>query len=151
MKLVGKTIYFLGLPVIWLAFRGSTRAYVLLSADNEVLFVKSFVGDQKWKLPGGGVKKNEHPEDGALREIFEETGIELGKSQISEILRTKNRHAGTQYTHVVFVAKLAQKVKITKSQPEIYDAKWLKPNEINIKNSNKTTLKALEIAGFVTD
>ena len=151
MKFIGKTVYYFGLPIIWLAFRGSTRAYVLLSVENEVLFVKSFVGDQKWKLPGGGVKKNEQPVEGAVREVFEETGIKIEKSQLSEILRIKKQHAGAKYTYAVFNAQLPQKPQINKSKSEILDAQWLKPSEINIRISNESTIKALEAAGFVTD
>jgi 8-oxo-dGTP diphosphatase len=36
---------------------------------------KNIYGSGSWNLPGGHLEKNEKMEDGALRELFEETGL----------------------------------------------------------------------------
>jgi 8-oxo-dGTP diphosphatase len=43
---------------------------VLLARWNPGQFVK-------WTLPGGGMEPGEHPEDAAVREVYEETGYEI--------------------------------------------------------------------------
>lgn len=49
----------------------------VLIKDNEVLLVKLSYGKAKggWILPGGMVEREETPQSGAEREVFEETGV----------------------------------------------------------------------------
>ncbi|MET9631643.1 NUDIX domain-containing protein [Lentzea sp. NPDC006480] len=52
---------------------------LLLDADDRVLLVHACDphdrGHHWWELPGGGLDEGEKPEDAALREVAEETGI----------------------------------------------------------------------------
>lgn len=66
-------------------------ADILLSDLNfNVLMIKRAYDPNKgkWALPGGKLERAENPADGCLRELKEETGIELFKKQIwiSEVL-----------------------------------------------------------------
>ena len=56
-------------------------AVIALTADNRVVMMHEFrAGPEAWmhELPGGGVEKGEDPKVGALRELAEETGYEVG-------------------------------------------------------------------------
>ncbi len=54
---------------------------VILNDKNEVLICKHIYRRNKWSLPGGYIKGKEHPKEGLVREIEEETGfiVRIGK------------------------------------------------------------------------
>ncbi|MBK7030744.1 MAG: NUDIX domain-containing protein [Bacteroidales bacterium] len=45
---------------------------VVYNEKKEILFIRRF---EKWDLPKGKIEKNEHPEEAAVREVEEETGL----------------------------------------------------------------------------
>lgn len=56
---------------------GKIACILALTPENDVLLAEQFrPGPEKLikELPGGGIEKNESPEDGARRELLEETG-----------------------------------------------------------------------------
>ena len=55
--------------------------YGIVIKDSEVLLSKQF--GNKYGLPGGGLKLGEIPEDGVIREIKEETGIDVINPKIT--------------------------------------------------------------------
>lgn len=57
---------------------------VILVDDRRVVLVAHWYAPWVWTLPGGGVNKNEKPEDAAMREAREETGFVV-KSIAGEI------------------------------------------------------------------
>jgi len=56
--------------------RTRVGAYVLCVRDGAMLLVR-FAGSDRWTLPGGGLDHGERPEDGAVREFAEETGLQV--------------------------------------------------------------------------
>ncbi len=59
---------------------------VILNDKNEVLICKHIYRQNKWSLPGGYIKGKEHPKEGLVREIEEETGFIV---RIGEQLRIR--------------------------------------------------------------
>lgn len=50
----------------------------VLTRDSEVLLVRHTYGrEERWELPGGGVKRGEDPAEAARREAREELGVDL--------------------------------------------------------------------------
>jgi len=53
-------------------------AYVVVVRDGQVLLALwNDGGRRRWTLPGGGVELHESPEEGAVREVCEETGYSV--------------------------------------------------------------------------
>ena len=68
---LGRIIYFFTKPFILLILKGSIRSYVLVCYRDEVIITMNWLGEQdKWRLPGGGIKKNEDPTDNAKFEYY---------------------------------------------------------------------------------
>lgn len=61
-----------------LTFDTRPAAYAVIVRDDKILlpyWVEN--GQEGWTLPGGGLDLAEHPVDGAIREVFEETGFHV--------------------------------------------------------------------------
>lgn len=65
-----------------------TGAGTLISDGNNILLVKQnrwASGYQTWEIPMGGIDPEEAPEDAAIRELFEETGLALPVSSLNTL------------------------------------------------------------------
>lgn len=51
-------------------------AFVINPVDKKILLVKHHLWD-KWVQPGGHIEEDETPEEAAIREVYEETGIKV--------------------------------------------------------------------------
>jgi 8-oxo-dGTP pyrophosphatase MutT (NUDIX family) len=62
---------------------------------------------QYWKSPGGGIEAGETPEEAAIRECREETGIIVRKEELRKVLEVPlpSSEGGTYLRHV-FAAKI---------------------------------------------
>jgi 8-oxo-dGTP pyrophosphatase MutT (NUDIX family) len=91
-------------------------------------------GKGKWDLPKGKLDKKEKPEDAAVREVEEETGLENVKLGGPLTITYHTYHEGSKhilkesewYTmHVTGPQKLKPQ-----EEEDITDIKWVKPSEI---------------------
>ncbi len=121
-KVLGKLSYYFSYPILRLLIKGTTRAYVLIIVNDEVLLVKGWLGSQnKWHLPGGGLNRRERPNIAAQRELKEEVGIDISTADLvtlnEEPLRTK-----LGYNYYLFTLNLPQKPNLSINNIEILEA-----------------------------
>jgi phosphoglycolate phosphatase len=55
----------------------ATVGALIFNAAGEVLMIRTHKWSHKWGIPGGKIKANERAEDALLREVREETGLEI--------------------------------------------------------------------------
>lgn len=103
--------------IYWFIFRPKTFGVkaILFDKNEKVLLIKNSY-DKRFMFPGGGIKRNETPEQAAKRELWEETGIVAQEiKQIGEYTSSAEYKKDTIYFY--YVPEYSQ-AKQTKS-PEI--------------------------------
>ncbi|MCA9917624.1 MAG: NUDIX domain-containing protein [Anaerolineales bacterium] len=94
-------------------------AAVAVNEANEVFMVcHVFHPVYQWGLPGGWLKRNEAPADGALRELREETGLTANLGPVVAV----QHDPVTAYVGIAYVATL-QPGNLQLSH-ELSDARW---------------------------
>lgn len=77
-----------------------------------------------WTLPAGLLRRGEPPVAGAVRELAEETGIELHPEQLSPAVPSAVVHA-KGWVDVVFEARVsASRTPLSVDGAEVYEAAW---------------------------
>jgi len=86
----------------------ATLSFVL-KGDKVLLLKKSkgLFGEEKWNVPGGKIRPGENPENGAIRETLEETGLRVKNlEQVGLVHFYKNmRRDVPEWTGYVFVSR----------------------------------------------
>lgn len=111
------------------------RATVICRQDDKILFVRK--ARRKWNLPGGRIEADEAPQQAALRELAEETGLLVdGLAYLAplELYQT---------LHYVFETALLEPQR---PQPlnEIADCRWFSLEELEQRNINKSIRRLLK-------
>lgn len=129
----------------------ATSGFIVNSDSTKVLMVyhKKL---NTWVIPGGHLEPNEYPADGAIREIFEETGVRakllnagcslaienLQKEtalpnpfvMLSEYIPEKGDMPAHIHMDFVFLGVADDKAKIEKSEAEVENVKWFDLAEV---------------------
>jgi NAD+ diphosphatase len=91
--------------------------------------IRSNFGERKWGLPGGGVKRKETLQQAAVREVYEEVGVELSPEKLKYLDSQKSGYGrwGWPYVHLEFYEyPLNEKPRQLKLQRfEVSEACWI--------------------------
>lgn len=110
--------------VYWKVFKPNTIGVRCIARDEEgdILLIKNQYGfdKEKWRLPGGGVKRKELPNQAVTREMKEETGYDLNNIELNGIFL--NEIEGKRDYIFVFLGVIYGKENI--NSPEISEVKF---------------------------
>lgn len=95
---------------------------VMMSEDRQILLVRGWLAGGRWSLPGGGVEHGETPEETVVRELREETGMEIAMNDLQPLFNLT--HIG--HTEVVFLlqSKDSQLPESLPNKFEVQEITW---------------------------
>jgi ADP-ribose pyrophosphatase YjhB (NUDIX family) len=118
-------------------------AYAVVLRDDRILLSRlseSVTPDELWTLPGGGIDHGEHPRDAVVREVREETGLEV---EVGETVRVYNLHLPSAWRdgrrvdahslRLVYegtVAKDAPDPRVVEVAGSTVDAAWVRVSDV---------------------
>ncbi len=124
---LGKVMFWLSWPAQYIYFKiFPERSRVLVVVHDEFLVVIPWLNYGKYILPGGGKKRYESLLQSAVRELGEETGINVPESSLQPLGRKRHSQYGLAYYASHFVLQLPGKPALRPSKIEIMQTRWLK-------------------------
>lgn len=143
MRKLGIVAFWLTWPGIWLIMRFSRRSRVIIITRNKkVLLAKGWLSAGQWFLPGGGLHRSENPEQGAIREVYEETGIQLEPEQLQKVSEGRMSDHGLNFESIVFVVHLPDQPVLKPQKYEVSNLAWTSLDELH--NVSSLTRKLID-------
>lgn len=141
---IGTLVFWVAWPGIWLVLRGSKRTRVLVASGSKVLVVKPWLGNGKWSLPGGGIKRTEKAFDSLSREVEEETGIKIKKQDCKVVSKNTYKQNGISFKYYLFACNQKGLKTINRRKLELTDAQWISWHELSVRNANSDVINAIK-------
>lgn len=123
---------------------GLTVRGIIRNSDGEILIVKrhpkSKTDPEMWELPGGKVEKGEHFADALVREIKEETNLDVNVGDFCEAIQNDYPHKRTVQL-MMYLDDIDGSVEISDEHTQF---KWASMDEIRsleLSTSFKKVLK----------
>lgn len=120
----GVALYWVTWPGLWLYLRSSQRTRVLVVSGQQVLLVKTWLGDGKWSLPGGGLHQHEDSQQGARRELLEETTLAVPVANFQFIDHRQANNHGLVFAFDLFVVEVSALLPVARQPREIVAIGW---------------------------
>jgi len=127
--------------IYWFIARPKTRGVkvIIFNQEDKILMVRLTYYPNTWTFVGGGVNKNEKPEDAILRECKEEVGIELMSSDFITTLDFNHEYKND--TLFIYKAKV-NNPDFQIDRKEVAEARWFDLSDL--PNMGKNAKRILE-------
>jgi mutator protein MutT len=114
----------------------------LLICDGKILLEKrkNEPGKGKWSIPGGLVELGEDVEQTVVREVKEETGLEVEKPSVIDIVDniTRDSNGDIRYHFVIVDYFVKLKGGLLKAQSDAEELRWVALDEVEKYDLTKT-------------
>ena len=127
--------------IYWFITRPKTRGVkvIIFNPENKILMVRLTYYPNTWTFVGGGVNKNEQPEDAILRECEEEVGIKLDNVEFVKTLDFN--HEYKKDTLFIYKARVSN-FDFQIDRKEVAEARWFDLSDL--PNMGKNAKRILE-------
>ena len=129
--------------IYWFITRPETKGVkvAIFNQENKLLMVRLTYYPNTWTFVGGGVDKNEKPEDAILRECEEEIGIKL--DEVSFIKTLDFNHEYKKDTLFIYKARV-NNFDFQIDRKEVAEARWFDLSDLpNMGKNAKRILEAV--------
>ena len=123
----------------------ATVGAVILNSEAEVLICKSNKWNQKYVIPGGHIEAGESMEEALIREVKEETGLDVFEIEllgINESIYSESFQNKKHFIFVDFICRSNSNDVILNEEAQSYE--WINLTEIENYNLEKFTAKLLK-------
>lgn len=107
---------------------------VILNDQGEFLILlrskKSTMFPERWDIPGGTLEDGEDPAVGAIREIKEETGLDIVDPKLFFVKSNIDTSKNKQFVTLIFHAK-SSNTEVTINPIEHNEYAWVAPSKID--------------------
>lgn len=124
---------------------------VVFNNEGKILLSKRYKpGDwahEKWNLPGGIIDYGEHPANTAIREVKEETGIDIKVDFPLPIVESKAMNEiNTDVIAIAYIASFVSGSIDTDKDQGTSEARWFSYDDIDFNNSMPLTKTIIDNA-----
>lgn len=140
---LGRILFYLLLPILTIYLRIGERSRVLVLNGQKVLVVKGWLNNGQWSLPGGGIRHMEQADLAAVRELREETGIDVTPSELIKLGHSRQDQRLITFNYHRFMCRVNKEILLKKLQPEIADVAWIDIASLDKKNAQEHVLSTI--------
>lgn len=141
--ILGRCVFWISLPLLHVYLKSSKRTRILLVSGDKILVVKGWMNDGNWSLPGGGLHRKEQPQKGVIRELLEETGIDIQEKDLTNLGVASQNQRWLNFKYHRFVAEVEKPLTPKPRRPEIVETVWLPIDQVNTSNAQAHLLETL--------
>jgi 8-oxo-dGTP diphosphatase len=108
-------------------------ACAIFDSEGRVLLVRHTYAGLNWELPGGGAEPGESPDETAIREVTEETGLDIVLERLTGVYYEPDPRPEIGHgplVHFVFTARPTDGRSPVVSSPEISEIRSWPPDEL---------------------
>lgn len=143
-RVIGRVVFWVSWPVLYFYLQKGVRTRVLIVCDDHVVVLRNWLGGGKWSLPGGGLHRNEIALAGAVREVREETGLELSAKNLVPLGPATSTKHGITIHYEQFCIRLSDKLELKPEWLEVTEVAWLPISSLDETNAEQATVNTLE-------